>query len=249
MTVIPDREPHSVIAHQLFQAGRLEETLEALFAAVRAEPTDVRARTFLFELLCFAGQYDRAGKQLDVIADSSKEAGLGAMLYQSALHAERTRQDLFRTVGRVEGTMPSTAVAGTLNGEPFEFLSDADARLGARLEVFAAGQYTWVPFEHVAELHIEEPKRLRDLLWAPARLKAGPGFRDFEFGEVLVPAVAPLSWQHDDWQVRLGHEVDWQALADGTEYPLGPKMLQVDNELIPILDVRDLTTTRADSRD
>jgi len=239
-----------VNVHQLYQSGRVDEALEALVAAVRADPTDVRARTFLFELLCFAGQYDRAGRQLDVIADGSKEAGLGAMLYQSALHAERTRQELFLTVGRVEGTQPSTAVAGTLNGKPFTYLSDADSRIGARLEVFAAGQYTWIPLEHVAELHIEEPKRLRDLLWAPARLKAGPRFQDFEFGEVLVPAVAPLSWQHADWQVRLGRELDWQAPADdGDEVPLGPKLLQADDELIPILDVRELIVTQADSLD
>jgi len=76
---------------------------------------------------------------------------LGAALYQSALHGERTRQDLFRTVGRVEGAQPSTAVNGTLNGKPFTYLSDADPRVGARLEVFAAGQYTWVPFEHLAK--------------------------------------------------------------------------------------------------
>ena len=232
-------------ANQLYQAGRVEEAIQALGSALRADPSDVRARTFLFELLCFAGQYDRAAKQLEIIADSGKEAGLGAMLYRSALHGERTRQDLFLTVGRVEGKLPSTAVAGTLNGQPFSFLSDADPRIGARLEVIAAGQYTWVPFEHLAEVRVEQPKRLRDLLWAPARVKAGPGFRDFEFGEVLVPAVAPLSWQHSDWPVRLGQEVEWQTLGDGADIPLGPKLLQVDDELVPILDVRELIITPA----
>lgn len=234
-------------ANQLYQAGRVDEAIQALGSALRSDPSDVRARTFLFELLCFAGQYDRAAKHLDIIADSSKEAGLGAMLYQSALHGERLRQDLFRNVGRVEGGFPSTAVAGTLNGQPFSYLSDADPRIGARLEVIAAGQYTWVPFEHLAEVHVEEPRRLRDLLWAPARVKAGPGFKDFEFGEVLVPAVAPLSWQHADWPVRLGHEVAWETSAAGDDIPLGPKMLQVDDELVPILEVRELIITPAES--
>lgn len=232
-------------AQQLYQAGRLDEAIQTLGSALRSDPGDARSRTFLFELLCFAGQYERASRQLDIIADSSKEAGMGALLYRSALHAERTRQELFLTVGQVEGAQPSTSVAGTLNGQAFTSLSDADPRVGARLEVFAAGQYTWIPFEHVAEVRVEEPKRLRDLLWPSARVMAGPGFRDFEFGEVIVPAVAPLSWQHADWQVRLGREVDWQELPDGREVPLGPKLLLVDDELVPILDVRELIITPA----
>lgn len=234
-------------AQQLYQAGRVEDAVQALGASLRADPADVRSRTFLFELLCFAGQYDRAAKQLEIIADTSKEAGLGAMLYRTALHAERNRQELFETVGQVGGEPPPTALTGTLNGQPFTSIMDADPRIGARLEVFAAGQYTWIPFAQLAEVHVEEPKRLRDLLWAPARVKAGPKFADFEFGEVLIPAVAPLSWRHPDWQVRLGREIDWQDAGNGQEVPLGPKLLQVDEELIPILDVRELIITAADS--
>ncbi len=43
-------------------------------------------------------------------------------------------------------------LSGTLNGTPFTSLADGDPRIGARLEVFAAGQYTWLPFEHIASL-------------------------------------------------------------------------------------------------
>jgi type VI secretion system protein ImpE len=225
-------------AHQLYQVGRLDEAVEALAAALRSDPGDVRSRTFLFELLCFAGQYDRAAKQLDIISDSSPEAGMGALLYRSALHAERSRQEMFANA-LIPETVPEP-VSGTLNGSRFASLSDADPRIGARLEVFAAGQYTWLPFAHLAELSVEEPKRLRDLLWAPARVKAGPKFQDFEFGEVIIPAVAPLSWQHAAWEVRLGREVDWVELPDGREAPVGPKMLLVDDELVPILEIREL---------
>jgi len=234
-------------AQQLYQAGRHDDAVQALAAALRSNPGDVRARTFLFELLCFAGQYERAEKQLDILADTSKEANLGAMLYRSALHAERTRQEMFETVGAVHGTAPTASVSGTLNGQPFTSITDADPRIGARLEVFAAGQYTWIPFAHLAHVVVSEPKQLRDLLWAPARVRAGPAFQDFEFGEVLVPAIAPLSWRHENWEVRLGREIDWQTLPNGEEVPLGPKMLQVDDELIPILEVRELIIAPAET--
>ena len=47
-------------AQSLFQAGRLDDAIGALSAELRDNPTDAQRRTFLFELLCFAGNYDRA---------------------------------------------------------------------------------------------------------------------------------------------------------------------------------------------
>ena len=80
-------------ALSLYRAGQLQPAIEALGQELRKQPLDTRRRTFLFELLCFAGEYDRAEKQLDILADASKEAAAGSLVYRSALHAERT----FRT--------------------------------------------------------------------------------------------------------------------------------------------------------
>ena len=73
----------------------MSDALKALAAEVRDNPTDARRRTFLFELLCFAGEYDRADKQLEVLGQAGPESELGVLLYRSALYAERQRQDLF----------------------------------------------------------------------------------------------------------------------------------------------------------
>ena len=229
-----------------YQAGRLGEAIEALGVSLRQDPANVRQRTFLFELLCFAGDFDRAEKQLAVIAGSSREAEMGAMLYRSALHAERTRQEMFLTGALPQGPAPQTTLHGTLNGRPFESISDVDPRLGARLEVFAAGQYTWLPLEHLSAFTVEEPKRLRDLLWLPARLKAGPRIQEFDFGEVLIPVLYPLSWQDPDDLVRLGRITDWLEKPDGPALPIGQRLLQVDDELIPILEVRTLEIASRD---
>ena len=80
---------------ELYQAGRLDDAIKALSAELRDQPTDIRRRTFLFELLCFAGEYDRADKQLEVLAQAGPESEMGVLLYRSALYAERQRQDLF----------------------------------------------------------------------------------------------------------------------------------------------------------
>ncbi len=233
-------------ARLLFEAGKVDEAIEALSAELRGDPTDVRRRTFLFELLCFAGEYDRAAKQLDVIAGGSREAELGALLYRGALHAERLRQQMFEAGQYPEAGGTQLAVSGTLNGRPFTTLTDADPRIGARLEVFAAGQYMWLPLEHVAAVRMESPRFLRDLLWAPARVVMGPRFRGHELGEVLIPAISPLSWRHPDGNVRLGRVADWQELEDGTLVPVGAKVLLVDDEPIPLLELRELEISVAE---
>lgn len=228
----------AVSARALVDEGRLDEAIQALGAELRDDPADVRARTFLFEVLCFAGEYARAETQLDVVARGSREAELGALLYRSALHAERTRQELF-AAGRPARGGDGAPVRGRLNGREFASLTDADPRLGARLEVFAAGQYTWIPFAQLASVQVQAPARLRDLLWAPARVQASPAYPGAELGEVLLPALCPLSWRHADGEVRLGRVTDWDE-EGGAVVPVGQKLLLVDGEPVPFLEVREL---------
>src|SRR6266851_4769751 len=146
-------------ARELFQAGKLDEAVQALGAEVRDHPTDVRRRTFLFELLCFQGQYDRAEKHLNVLADASPDARMGALVYFSALHAERLRLDMFQKKEYPDATAIPNDRGGTLNGKPFESFEDADPRIGARLELFAAGAYLWIPLAHVESIEMEAPKK------------------------------------------------------------------------------------------
>jgi type VI secretion system protein ImpE len=231
------------IARGLYQAGRLDEAIQALDVEVRDNPTDVQRRTFLFELLCFAGNYERAEKQLGVLGRGGRDAEMGALVYHSALHAERLRQSMFEREEVPDGA-PARAVSGTLNGARFDSLTDADPRIGARLELFVAGQYTWLPFQHVASVRMERPTRLRDLLWAPAIVRASESFEGAELGEVLIPALAPLSWRHPDGAVRLGRVTEWVSDGD-REAPVGQKMLLVDGEEVPVLEVRELVLDSA----
>jgi type VI secretion system protein ImpE len=224
---------------ELFRAGRLDAAIEALGVELRNDPSDAQRRIFLFELLCFAGNFARAEKQLDVLAQRGSDAAMGTLLYRSAIHAEQTRQEMFVAGSYPTGAVPQP-VSGTLNGERFTSLADADPRIGARLEVFAAGQYTWIPLEHIASVRMQPPKRLRDLLWAPAVVRTGPGFQGIELGEVLVPVMAPLSWNHENDAVRLGRVTEWQELGDGTQTPIGQKLLLVDEQEFPILELREL---------
>ncbi len=233
-------------AQELFKAGKLNEAIEALGVEVRDNPADARRRTFLFELLCFKGDYDRAEKHLNILADATPDARVGAILYFSALHAERLRQDLFEKKDYPVTPATGNPRGGTINGQPFETLEDADPRVGPRLELFAAGAYLWIPFEHIESIELEPPRRLRDLLWAPALVRTGPAFKDKELGEVLLPVLAPFSWKHSDDDVKLGRSTVWTEV-DGMSLPSGQRMFSVDEEDFPLLEIRKIEFTPADS--
>ena len=234
-------------AERLLREGKLEEAIKVLGETLRDNPTDTRSRTFLFELLCFRGEYDRASKHLELLGSSSKDAAMGVLLYEAALHAERLRAGMFQAAD-VPPPLPDVPpVAGSLNGKPFTSLSDSDPRLGARLEVFAGGDYLWIPLSEIASLEIKAPVRLRDLLWASALLRMGPAYRQRELGEVLLPVLCPLTFQHPDDQVRLGRVTEWCRDEQGSEFPYGQKMLLVDGEEFPILEIRTIEITQAEA--
>jgi len=228
---------------ELFSEGKLTEAIQSLGNEVRDHPTDVRRRTFLFELLCFAGDFSRAEKHLNLLSDASPEAEIGALLCRSALSAERKRQAFF------EGKQYLAAAAqaneprpGTLNGEPFQTIEDVDPRIGPRLEVFLAGEYVWLPFAHIGSLDMQPPRHLRDLLWSPAAISAGPSLKGQDFGEVLLPVLYPYSGQHARDTVRLGRETEWLPGSEETgDIPFGQKILVLDGEReISFLEIRSL---------
>ncbi|HYI97507.1 MAG TPA: type VI secretion system accessory protein TagJ [Bryobacteraceae bacterium] len=233
-------------AKQLFQAGKLNDAVKALAAEVRDNPTDPRRRTFLFELLCFAGEFDRAEKHLHVLAQNNSNSEMGAVLYFSALHAERTRLEKFAQ-GDMSSGQSDKQSSGTLNGQPFTSIVDADPRIGPRLELFAAGAYMWIPFEHIDSIEIQAPTKLRDLLWVPALVRTGPSFKDTELGEVLIPVQYPKSFANENDNVRLGRETHWQEVAGGEPIPVGQKVFLVDGEEFPLLEVRKIEFTAQES--
>lgn len=230
-------------AQQLFKAGKLTEAISALNAELRDNPADQRSRTFLFELLCFNGEYDRAEKQLNILEEEgSKDSFLGTLLYKAALHGERLRNEMFESKSYPKQVVNggSTNVSGKLNGKEFKTLSDADPRIGDKLELLAGGDYLWIPFHDIATLRLQAPQRLRDLLWAPAKLLTGPTFQSRDLGEIMLPALSPLSWQHDDEEVRLGRVSEWCEDESGEITPFGSKNLLVDGEEFPLLELREL---------
>jgi type VI secretion system protein ImpE len=234
-------------SQQLLQAGKLDEAIQAVSAEVRDNPQDTKRRTFLFELLCFAGDFDRAEKHLDLAAQGSQPAEMGALLYHAALHAERTRHDLFskKQYPMPKGDAGSDGLSITINGRLYHSLSDADPRVASNLEVFAAGSYMWIPFALLNSIEIAPPKRLRDLLWLPARVRTSDKYEERQLGEVLLPVLTPFASRHTDSNVRLGRATLWEETEEGETIPVGQKMLFADDDELPILEIRTIQIATA----
>ena len=83
---------------------------------------------------------------------------------------------------------------GSIDGTAFEWIADADPRLGPMLEAMVDGKYYWVPFHRLRTLEIEPPADLRDKVWMPAHFVWANGGEAFGF----MPTRYPGSQAADD---------------------------------------------------
>src|SRR5438445_7692997 len=81
---------------ELFKSGNLQQAIDAQTKEVKANPGDHSRRLFLFELLAFAGDLDRARRQIDAVNYGEFELDAAVLGYRKLLDAEDARRRLFR---------------------------------------------------------------------------------------------------------------------------------------------------------
>ncbi len=256
--------------HELFlQQGKLQESLECIQNEIRSDASNLDYRIFLFQLLAIQGSWDRADKQLDVIAKLDDGALAMVHAYRAAIQCERERESVFRAKSdpvfmgkpeewqalmlqalkltvegkeeashelRVQALELAPTLAGTINGEPFEWFADADSRLGPILEVYVEGRYMWVPFTNISRIEIEKPEDLRDMVWMPAHIKWQTEGESF----VLIPTRYPFSATQDD-MLALSRKTEWDEKGETSYFGYGQRLLVSNFNDYPILDIRQLT--------
>ena len=146
---------------------------------------------------------------------------------------------------RAQAFEEAPASAGTLNGTPFEWIADADMRLGPVLEAVINGRYYWVPFSRLQRIAIEEPADLRDVVWTPAHLMLGNGGEAY----ALVPTRYPGTEKLEDGDLLLARKTTWEEPETDFYCGLGQRVLSTDGGEVSLMDVRDISFTGAAQAD
>jgi type VI secretion system protein ImpE len=128
------------------------------------------------------------------------------------------------------------AVSGRIDGTPFEWIADADSRLGPVLEACVNGRYYWVPFSRLATVVFDAPEDLRDCVWMPALLTFSNG------GETvaLIPTRYPGSESSADAAICLARKTEWKAAGAERWEGLGQRVLATDAGEHDLMAVRTI---------
>ena len=135
------------------------------------------------------------------------------------------------------------AISGQINGKPFGWIADADTRLGPILEVVVEHKYFWVPFSRIQSIRIEEPKALRNMVWAEAQFIWTNGGQ----APGLIPTRYAGSEKCENGSVRLGRRTEWTEHEGGHFVGLGQRMLATDEGEYPLLEVRSIAFDQAEA--
>jgi len=257
-------------AKELLDADELLAATEQLTKEVRAHPADTQRRIFLFELLCFAGDYQRADRQLEVIGGQGSRAEVGVQVYRNIFAAEQLRRRLF-----AEGLQPKflfepppyvrlhlEALNRVRENSPVEARSLLEKSVEARPAL--AGQINGQAFADIQDSDellgpCLEVIAGKDYAWLPFEhiksLQIGPPKRlrdllwlpatietwEIPLGEVFLPVLYAGSSAHPNDQVKLGRMTEWQDVGAQLTRGIGQRLFLADNEEYAILGVRDVT--------
>jgi type VI secretion system protein ImpE len=158
-----------------------------------------------------------------------------AMLIESMLQAGQGEQALSRDLA-ARAFEAAPAVSGRIGDQRFEWIMDADSRLGPVLEACVNGRYYWVPFSRLSRVTLEAPEDLRDCVWMPAQLMFTNG------GETvaLIPTRYPGSEVSTDGMICLARKTTWTEIGPDRYAGLGQRVLATDAGEHDLMSVRTI---------
>jgi len=242
-------------AEQLFQSGRLDEAIAEQNTQVKKRPTDADARFMLYSLLCFAGDLERAEKQLDVLAAQHESLRSGCLVQGTLLSSELERRRVFE--GNALPVLPPDPPAwAQLRVEALQWLRSGDPTKGEELIDRAvdgtpafSGRLDGQPFEGLRDSddllasfveifaggrYIWLPlSHVRRLSLEPPKSALDTLWRPAriedalgEQAQVYLPVLYPGSYREADEGLRLGRSTHWSEQG-GLQRGLGQHVLLV----------------------
>ncbi len=128
------------------------------------------------------------------------------------------------------------ASSGTLDGEPFEWIADADARLGPLVEMIVNGHYYWVPLHRLTRIAFDSPADLRDTVWMPAQVTFASGGESVAF----VPTRYDGTLAAANDALTLARRTEWHEPHEGVFVGVGQRVFATDIGEHSLMDVREI---------
>jgi type VI secretion system protein ImpE len=260
---------------ELYQAGKLAEAIEAMNAEVKAKPTDVAARGFLAELLCFAGNHQRADLLLDQMSGIDPSLAVPLSLLRQLVRADMSREQ-FRDEGRLPefvdqpGDRERAYLQASILMREGKF-ADAAAVLAPAEEGRkpVSGSHDGTPFSDFRDLDDLAPSMLEvytstgKYFWIPIErvieIEFHPPERPHHLiwrqatmavaegpeGEVYLPVLYSGSSRAGSDALRLGRETDWQGKDGEPVRGVGQRCFLVGEDIVPIMELNHLVFDRS----
>ncbi len=256
-------------ASEHFQAGRLQDAVDAALADVKKNPNDTDRRGLLAELLCFVGDWERADKQVDTIGHQDPKAIVGLSLIRQLIRAEVSRKECFES-GRPPELLAEAPPSLRHSLEALAALREGDSASAAallaeaeKLRIAVAGQSGEQKFDDFRDLDdltagvFEVLTSTGKYFWIPIERVQTVEFHppkrprdllwrqcemvveDGPHGDVYLPTVYFASAGGED-QLRLGRGTDWTG-GDGE--PMrghGQRMFLMGDEAVPIMQLESI---------
>lgn len=256
-------------ASELYNAGKLAEAIDAQIQEVKNHPADHAKRLFLFELLVFTGDLDRARRQIDAVQYEEMELSTAVMAYRRLLDSEQARRQLFKdgVAPRFFGEQPQHV---HLRLEAVELLrenrpADAGQFLAKAQDAAPAidGDLNNKAFDGLRDADdlfgmVLEVMAQGAYYWVPMEqvesvtmnpprfprdliwIAARLELKDGSGGNVHLPAFYPNTHEHADNQIKLGRSTDWKTLENGPTMGVGTHLFLAGDDAVSLLEWRQL---------
>ena len=260
-------------ATELFQAGRLQAAIDAQIQEVKGNPTDHGKRVFLFELLSFAGEWDRARRQIEAVTYDSPEQMTAVDSYKKLLDAEDHRRRVFK-----DGVLPGFLTSGAgdwvfqrlqainelRNTNPAEakrLLDESDAAAppapltlnGKPVEALRDCDDLFGP---ILEVFAHGGYYWLPLAQVDAITALAPKFprdliwlpvklavKDGPAGDAFLPCRYPATTDVTGDELKLARATDWTQANGGPVQGVGSRMFLVGDDAVPLTEWRELLAT------
>jgi type VI secretion system protein ImpE len=254
---------------ELIKAGRLLEARTQLIKEVKSSPADAGKRTLLFQVHLFCGEWDKAERDLDVIAaqDSSKETFV--QVYRNNIHAEKERLEVFND-GRRPSFLPKApaylemyyTALESMSGKKIEEAEEIFNQINTSIPVISGTvngksftglkdtdfYLTFFLETIVHENYIWIPfESIRELTITPPKtlfdlLWTSANVTTWE-GLTLNCYLTVLyadSFLNEDDRIKLGRMTDWISFGGTFFKGQGQHVFQIGEEEIALLQIREV---------